>query len=811
MGASGSKVDVEVDGNDKTFFARRDNTVAFSDEFINHLSASSLPSTTEPSKERQATLDEHIQSKIASELARLQAQEASVRDEIERALERENFQKEAGTEDGPGVAHSATLMKDLEELEKRTLGFKEEGRKKLAGVAWESLEQGRKSLVECFAGNKETPLNCKEAADKFMAAVSGVEKTYATPTATPTPIKPKKSIARRVLTPIAALTILFYGVSVPLGFFSLRYRDFLVETVPLGEQLGDILDKYELSSNAAKLDKDGKPVIAPPAPGKPVKETELTRYAETKAKAEGWSLKKGEKADPEKAREAIKKKAEETSTKAAEALAAAKAKVGAKAQEAQDAAAKVETKVVEFASDVKEKALSAVPVAPKVEEPKSTLPVYAQRPRELDATPLPPKKANNEAYTGPPLPIGFEPAPGYEVRRPPPTPKGEIKPVAPPPAPLPLVAPAVKDVVTSEPILGQLASTIDSLAKFVENNTETVSTSAGSVLTAAQTDIKKLAGKIDEIKKAETEKLEASLKKQASDYSSLLLQAEKDLVSKLDTQEEDWKKAFDDERKNLVSAYKEKLERELQTQQEIINQRLKEEVVAQGIELQRRWVREVKTRVEQERGGRLAKLEELEGGLRKLEKVNKENEETLSEAHRARKIFAAVKAIEHKVETGAPFDEELRALQRFIGTSEDSLIALALASIPESVAASGIASFPALASRFNSSVAPQLRRVSLLPEDGGVLSYLTSYVGSAFLFQKEGWAEGDDVVSTIARANFWLANKDLDLAAREINALKGWPKALASDWLSQARRHLEVKQALDIAEGEATAESLKSI
>jgi mitofilin len=36
---------------------------------------------------------------------------------------------------------------------------------------------------------------------------------------------------------------------------------------------------------------------------------------------------------------------------------------------------------------------------------------------------------------------------------------------------------------------------------------------------------------------------------------------------------------------------------------------LKEEVIAQGIELQRRWIREIKVRVEHERGGRLAKID----------------------------------------------------------------------------------------------------------------------------------------------------------------------------------------------------------
>ncbi|GAA5914624.1 hypothetical protein JCM5296_001109 [Sporobolomyces johnsonii] len=643
-----------------------------------------------------------------------------------------------------------------------------------------------------------------------------------------TPPKPRKSLTRRILTPIALLAIAFYGASLPLGYFSLRYRDFLVETVPLGEKLGELLDEFELSQTKSE---------GAPAPGKPLpkgKETELTRYAETKAKAEGWAVKKGSQADPEKVAGEIKSKLEAEAKKAKEAaqdkIASAVEAAKARASEVKQAVAKapavIEDKANQIGAAVKEKVEAVSPAAPQEKvaepaaptEPASTLPIYAQKPRQLDATPIPAKRAEKEVYQGPPLPLGFEPAPGYELPRPPPTPKGEIKPVAPPPAPLPLVAPALKDVTTSEPVLGQLASTIDSLAKYVEKNDANTSEGATAVLSSAQKDIKSLAARLEAIKQQEEAKLQQQLKEQANKYSGMLLNAEKELVERLDTQEEDWKKAFDMERQKLVAAYKDKLEHELATQQEIINQRLKEEVVAQGIELQRRWVQEIKMRVEQERGGRLAKLEELESGVRKLEKVAKENEEVVGEAVRARKIFAAVKALEHAVESGAPFAAELAAVQRLAAapstsssSTSDSLIALALKTVPSEVASSGIASFPALAARFHDSVAPQLKKVSLLPEHGGLMAYLTSVVMSHMLFEKEGWADGDDVVSTVARARFWLANKDLDLATREVNSLKGWPKALAADWLKQARNHLEVKQALEIAEREATAESIKAI
>lgn len=436
--------------------------------------------------------------------------------------------------------------------------------------------------------------------------------------------------------------------------------------------IGDLLDDVEIKRAIGSLP-------APDSSAKPLskgKETELTRYAETKAKAEGWSLqKKASQADPAKAAEDVKTRfaneahnvKEVAKDKIQAAVEAAKARAGEVKQAGQKAAAVVEDKVNNLGSaakDVKNEAVTsaknvkneavasakkasdavsdaaskpAVPVhqtetrmvdapAASLPEPKSNLPVYAQRPRELDATPIPPKRANNEVYQGPPLPIGHEPAPGYEVARPPPAPKGDLKPATPPPAPLPLVAPSLKDITSSEPMLGQLASTIDSLAKYVEKNDAYASESATHVLSDAQKDIKSLAARVESIKKAEEEKLQAQLKEQASKYSGMLLKQEKELVERMDTQEEDWKKAFDSERQNLVSAYKDKLDHELATQQELINQRLKEEVVAQGIEMQRRWVQEIKTRVEQERGGRLAKLEELETGVRTLEKVAKQNE-----------------------------------------------------------------------------------------------------------------------------------------------------------------------------------------
>ena len=81
-------------------------------------------------RERQLTLDAHIQQRIQSELSRLHAEEARVREEIELALEKENLDRErgmAGEEAETGevaasagsVKSSAALMGDLEELRQK--------------------------------------------------------------------------------------------------------------------------------------------------------------------------------------------------------------------------------------------------------------------------------------------------------------------------------------------------------------------------------------------------------------------------------------------------------------------------------------------------------------------------------------------------------------------------------------------------------------------------------------------------------------------------------------------------------------------
>ena len=90
------------------------------------------------------------------------------------------------------------------------------------------------------------------------------------------------------------------------------------------------------------------------------------------------------------------------------------------------------------------------------------------------------------------------------------------------------------------------------------------------------------------------------------------------------------------------------------------------------------------------------------------------------------------------------------------------------------------------------------RRVQLLPDDAGPVSYMFAVGLSYFILPKEGLVPGQDVEAILARAEHWMREGDLDAAAREVNSLKGWPKRLAKDWLKEATQRLEVEQVVDV-------------
>jgi len=248
--------------------------------------------------------------------------------------------------------------------------------------------------------------------------------------------------------------------------------------------------------------------------------------------------------------------------------------------------------------------------------------------------------------------------------------------------------------------------------------------------------------------------------------------------------------------------------------------------------MQRRWMREIKSQVELEREGRWGRLAELEGCMKQLGRVTLDNEEYLEDHLRINQLWNAIRAISaaaFESHAKVPLDHEARALQRISDRSQrvnattmadasddgpaEDVISVALGTMPAGAIEAGVETLPSLTLWFKSSVYPRIQSASLLPVHGGLLSYITSHILSRFLFTNlapdhPSSSNPNDPITILNQVNSLLDLKDLNQAARLLNSLNGWPKVLAHDWLQAARKHLELHQALQVIEAEATLQSL---
>lgn len=465
------------------------------------------------------------------------------------------------------------------------------------------------------------------------------------------------------------------------------------------------------------------------------------------------------------------KDAREKAHQAAQAAREAKDKVQQKASAGAEA---VSQKAVEASKAAKEalaekatQANDATKTKPADVQPKQK---QSRRPtgKDLDPTPQPLPEPSGQPYTGPALPLGFEPPPGFYIPRP----KKKESNESPTVDPLPLVAPSLSSFSLEEPSLGHLASTIDALAAFLKDNPQTATEAGGvkKVLSTAEADLKGLGERLKSIKDSEKAKLEQSLSEQSRKYADQVAQNEQDLIKRLKSQEEDWQKNFEQERDQMVSAYRTKLNSELNAQKELINERLKEELIAQGIEMQRRWMKDIKMRVEEERGGRLAKLEDLSENVKKLEEATVQNSTYLEESLQVNRLWSALQAAATSDGQGAALSDSIRALKEL--GKDDQVIQTAIQGVRSTSLADGIQPFSDLASWFSLKVAPRIKNAALMPEiNAGCVAYWTSYALSPLLFSKQGWSEGNDVMSILGRAEYYLSRKDLDGATRQVNQL----------------------------------------
>ncbi|KAG5513489.1 hypothetical protein PMAC_000921 [Pneumocystis sp. 'macacae'] len=279
--------------------------------------------------------------------------------------------------------------------------------------------------------------------------------------------------------------------------------------------------------------------------------------------------------------------------------------------------------------------------------------------------------------------------------------------------------------------------------------------------------------------------IDQKLSEQKVYFEDILKAQETAFKTQLANKETYWMTVLKQEYERLAKTYHERLLGELEKLKELNEKKLKNELIQQAIELQRRWIREMKARVEEQRGRRLGQLEHLYKHVKQLESIFSQAKIFSEGTMYVQRLQIASQALRRIIEDPQQksFTKELYVLKDL--SEQDEFIQTVIHTIKRETHEQGIMSKAQLTDRFHH-LANEIYKVSLCPDNTGVLG--------------TGRADSDHVHHILARTETYLEKNNLDAATRELNQLKGVPKKLASDWLKYARQNLEVIQALNMIE-----------
>ncbi|CAN6277080.1 unnamed protein product [Urochloa humidicola] len=163
--------------------------------------------------------------------------------------------------------------------------------------------------------------------------------------------------------------------------------------------------------------------------------------------------------------------------------------------------------------------------------------------------------------------------------------------------------------------------------------------------------------------------------------------------------------------------------------------------------------------------------------------------EEARQSHSVHKLALGTLALEHALSSGSPIRSEVELLRKSVeGIDKDSLLELALSSLPEDVLDYGSDTRMELKQKFNS-LKETVRHFSLIPEGGGgILTHALARVASSIKIKEV--SSGDGIESLINRVESLIVDGDLSTAADTLQGgLHGTEAAeIATEWVKQARK-----------------------
>ncbi|KAM0329234.1 hypothetical protein ACHAQA_004534 [Verticillium albo-atrum] len=377
------------------------------------------------------------------------------------------------------------------------------------------------------------------------------------------------------------------------------------------------------------------------------------------------------------------------------------------------------------------------------------------------------------------------------------------------PSRLPPIAPIdplkVNDAM--EPVVQDLVHMLNDIITVI--NADKAHGRYAPTIDKAKNELYKVGGKVKDVRAEVEKKAAEEVRQRINDFDVAADALVKRVEAAMAAQEANWRGEFEEEMQRVKTSYDERVKVLLEREKQLGHQRLENSLLEQALALKKEFGSEVKKRVEDEREGRLGKLNDLSAAVADLEKLTVGWNDVVDTNQRTQQLHVAVEAVRASLENSShprPFVRELVALKEI--AADDTVVNAAIASINPSAYQRGLSTSAQLVDRFRT-VAGEVRKASLLPDDAGVASHASSWALSKIMFKKQGLATGDDVESILTRTQTYLEEGDLDAAAREMNGLQGWAKTLSKDWLGEVRKILEVQQALDVISTEARLQSLR--
>lgn len=396
-------------------------------------------------------------------------------------------------------------------------------------------------------------------------------------------------------------------------------------------------------------------------------------------------------------------------------------------------------------------------------------------------------------------PVSKDPVPAPAKNAAPPAPKKEDpKPAA--PAKAASTVDHINVQSATEPVVQDLVKMVNNIITTINASPEAAKYS--STLASAKADLDKIIGEIVQLKQAAQKEASEQIAKANTDFDAAAKELVRRVEGEMRDEESRWREEFTTMQEALSSTYREKLQTEVKIANELADAKRRNELLEQEIALQKKFEDSIKASVEAERDGRLAKLDQLSSSVSELEQLTGQWNDVVDANLQTQHLHVALDAVRNAIEGidhPTPFVNQLVTLKEV--SKDNEVVSAAIASISPSAYQRGVATPAHLVDRFRR-VAAEVRKASLLPENAGVASHAASALVSRLMFSKKserGLPEGDDVESTLARTETLLEEGDLEAAAREMNGLKGWAGVLSRDWVAEARKVLEVRQAVDVS------------